>query len=210
MSVSFLQRKRRGILVAVALALGLAGLFVLHLSAAQDLDELTRITTASDSSRGSGNGYLSAGGRWIAFYSDSDFLSQGIPYGQYEIWLYDATAGRLTRVTTATDGDRTSRLPVLSGNGRYVAFDSDSDLLNQGIPEGQFEIWLYDTTAMTLTRVTTATSSDRDSSEPALSADGRYVAFRSDSDFLGHGVPAGKEQIWLYDTVAMTYTRVTR
>ncbi len=64
--------------------------------------------------------------------------------------------GRLTRVTTASDANRYSYDPSLSGDGKVVAFTSDSDLLNEGIADEQYEIWLYDTATMTYTRVTSA------------------------------------------------------
>jgi hypothetical protein len=169
----------------------------------------TRITTASDSNRDSLDPSLSADGTVVAFRSDSDLLGQGILDDQYEIWLYDTTTMTYTRVTTASDSSRASYDANLSADGSVVAFRSDSDILNQSIPDDQSEIWLYDTLAMTYTRVTTASNSNRASLDPFLSADGSIVAFESDSDLLGQGVSAAQREIWLYDTTTMTYTRVT-
>jgi Tol biopolymer transport system component len=159
----------------------------------------TRITTASHDYRDSSRPSLSADGSVVAFVSDSDFLSQGIPNEQLEIWLYDTATMTYTRVTTATgSGERTSWNPILSADGSVVAFSSDSDFLGQGIPPGQLEIWLCDTSTMTYTRVTAA-SDGRDSwLPPSLSADGSVVAFTSDSDFLGQGISPGQWEIWLY------------
>jgi hypothetical protein len=50
-----------------------------------------------------------------------------------------------------------------SADGTKIAFTSDPDYLNQGIEAMQDEVWLFDTRAMTLTRVTTATYGDADS-----------------------------------------------
>jgi Tol biopolymer transport system component len=169
----------------------------------------TRVTTASDPNRWSFYPNLSADGTRVAFVSDSDFFGQGISYMQEEIWLYDTATMTLTRVTTATDPSRSSSSPSLSADGTRVVFESDSDFLGQGIPHEQFEIWLYDTVSGGLTRVTNASDPDRDSRVPSLSADGTVVAFSSDSDLLGQGIPANRPEIWLYDTVMMTYTRVT-
>jgi Tol biopolymer transport system component len=171
---------------------------------------VTRITTAAgDGFRESRNPSLNANGTKVAFRSDSDFLGQGSPEGQFEIWLYDTTMMTLTRVTIASDNTRSSNYPYLSTNGTKLAFASDSDFLGQGIPHGQYEIWLYDTTAATFTRVTTASASNRQSAYPRLNADGTKIAFVSDSDFLGQGVPDDQFEIWLYDTMTMTYTRIT-
>ena len=83
----------------------------------------------------------------------------------------------LARLTTASSSDRSSHDPSLSADGTLVAFYSDSDFLGQGIPVDQFEIWLYNTSTMTYTRVTTASDVNRGSDAVELSADGTVVAF---------------------------------
>ncbi len=170
---------------------------------------VTRITTASDSSRTSFDPDLNANGTKIAFMSDSDFLGQGISFGQYEIWLYDAATLTVTRITTASGPSRFSWDPSINSNGTKIVFYSDSDFLSQGIPAGQNEIWLYDTTQMSLTRVTTASASNRSSFGPQLSFDGSKIVFYSDSDFLGQGIPDQQFEIWLFDTATKSLTRLT-
>jgi Tol biopolymer transport system component len=169
----------------------------------------TRVTTSSHNNRDSYYPRLSANGELVVFYSNSDLLGQGIPDFQDEIWLYDRTTMTYTRVTTSPDASRDSRYPYLNADGTVVAFHSDVDFLGQGIVDEQYEIWLYDRTAMTYTRVTTSADANRDSQYPWLSADGTVVAFQSDADLLGEGVVQGQEEIWLYDTTTMTYTRIT-
>jgi len=169
----------------------------------------TRVTTASDINRGSFSPSLSADGTTLAFYSDSQMLGEEIEVNQDEIWLYDIVTGTLTRLTTASSSDRRSLGPSLSADGRLVAFYSDSDFLGQGIPAGQFEVWLYDTSTITYTRVTTASDVDRYSNTVELSMDGAAVAFQSNSDFLGEGIPAGQREIWMYNTASKTLTRIT-
>ena len=125
-------------------------------------------------------------------------LVLAVALGLVVLGLVTAQGGAtLVRVTTASDGNRDSSWPSLSADGTTVAFQSDSDFLGQGIPDEQYEIWLYDTTTMTLTRVTTASDSHRASHYPSLSADGAIVAFQSDSDFLGQGIPRWQSEIWL-------------
>ncbi len=191
-------------LAAILLLLGLG------LAAAQAPVKLTRVTTASAADRDSRYPSLSGDGTKVAFQSDSQFLGQ-VASGQVEIWLYDTATMTVTRVTTAAGaGNRVSSSPSLSADGARIALHSDSDFLGQGIDDGQFEIWLYDTATMTVTRVTTAAGAgNRDSLYPSLSDDGTVVAFTSDSDFLGQSIPDGQDEIWLYDTATMTVTRVT-
>ena len=159
---------------------------------------VTRITTASALGRDSKALSLSADGKKVAFESDSDFLGQGIADDQYEIWLYDTKTMTVTRVTTASAANRASRYPDLSADGTKVTFESDSDFLGQGIVDNQYEIWLYDTRTMRLTRLTTASTVDRHSYNSSVSADGSRVAFFSDSDFLNQGIQANQDEIWLF------------
>jgi len=196
---------RLGLPPALAAILLLMGL---GLAAAQGPTRLTRITIALGSGhRHSSFPSLSGDGKRIAFVSDSDFLDQGTPRGQREIWLYDTATMTFTRVTS---GVRDSRPPAVNDHGTRVAFSSDNDFLGQSIPEGQYEIWLYDIATKGLTRLTTAAGTgDRYSFNPSPNANGTRVAFYSNSDFLGQGIPDNQSEIWLYDTATMTVTRVT-
>jgi Tol biopolymer transport system component len=171
--------------------------------------DFTRVTT---SNIGGENRFpsLSADGETVAFESNADLLGEGRPNTQYEVWLADINAMKYTRVTTSTGGDtRISTAPSLNADGTIVAFQSDADLLNQGIPQGQDEIWLYDTTSKEYTRITTASETNRNSRHPHISADGNLVVFESDSDFFEEDIPEYQYEIWLYNTTSKEYFRIT-
>lgn len=164
---------------------------------------LTRITTGQ-ADRDSSSPSISDDGRWVAFSGDAELLGHSIPIGQDEIWLYDTESAHLTRLTTGTS-DRESNFPQISGDGTKIAFLSTVDFLDQGIATYQREIWLYDTTTMTVTRVTDGHSSY---ATPNINHDGSKLTFHSEGDFLNESLSSGNE-IWLYDTASMTVTRVT-
>lgn len=105
--------------------------------------KFTRITQASDSNRDSYGVSISADSTKIAFSSDSDFLGQGIPDDQEEIWLYHTATMTLTRITTASSPLRDSTTASMSADGTTIAFNSNSDFFGQGILTDQLEIWLY-------------------------------------------------------------------
>jgi Tol biopolymer transport system component len=183
-----------------------------------DTMSLTRATHASPPYRASYTPHISDDGKRIVFYSEADFHGEGIPIEQYEVWAYDVEAGELTRITRASGPDRDSVGPRISGDGTRVVFYSDSDFLNEGIPDGQFEIWLYDMETAQLTRVTRASGDDRYSRKPSINRDGSRIAFESNSDFLGQGIKYFQHEIWLCemphaangdDPMPMPLTRVT-
>ena len=223
---------------------------------------LTRITRASDPQRSSINPSISADGAAVVFESDSDLLGEGLPRGQREIWHHDVASGRttrltraagagvsgnavidadgttvvfqsnaafdaggtpgrsadiwmadtatgaLTRVTRAGEG-RSTRRPAIDANATRVAFESNADLLGQGAPANQVEIWLYDVPARQFTKVTSTSDPSRANEAPHLSADGRLLVFHSDADLLKEGRPDSVDEIWLYDVTAAKLRRLT-
>lgn len=91
------------------------------------------------------------------------------------------------RISTATDGkpgEYPSTLPAMSRDGRMIAFDSASWNLMSPVRLSSLvhQILIYDAQTATLTIATRGSDGvvgNADSTEPAISADGRFVAFAS-------------------------------
>lgn len=87
------------------------------------------------------------------------------------------------------EADRVSEDSSISGDGRYVAFESDAtNLLGVGVDtNNQCDIFVYDRTLNTIERVSVdaggAQANDR-SRDPSISSDGTYVAFESEASNL--------------------------
>lgn len=92
-------------------------------------------------------------------------------------------------------GNGNSHRPSLSADGRYVAFESAASDLVVGDTNGEQDVFVMDRTTGVVTRVSVAsngTQASAMSGEPAISADGRYVAFVSRSGlspFDSNGLP---------------------
>lgn len=163
--------------------------------------ELRRLTHASGPDRRSRRPIISADGSIIVFYSDSDFLNEGIADGQYEIWLYTVETGELTRITESFGGSCFNLFPEISADGSTIVFYSNCDANNEGIQEDQIEIWLYQRADERLQRLTRASAGGRTSSGCVLSYDGSIVAFNSDSALLGKDIADDQFEIWLWQAL---------
>ncbi len=141
---------------------------------------------------------LSADGRYLVFASAAAHLvvGQTDTNGALDVFLFDKVTLQATLVsrrtgTTATTGSGTSDRPVISADGRWVAFRSTAtDLVaGQMEPNVAANVFLFDrTTGFTLLvshyNGVPARAGNRNSDLPVLSADGRHVAYESQSTDL--------------------------
>ena len=171
--------------------------------------EFTRVTTTLAESRASSRPALNADGTRVCFDSDADFLGEGVAAGQYEIWLYDVTADELTRVTNSPAEDRNCLNAAISGDGSVIAFRSDYDFYDEGILDGQTEIWIYHVGTGVLERATWTFEAGRANLIPSISADGSTIAFYSDVDFLGDGIVDNQFEVWLFKLAVSAFVRLT-
>ena len=157
---------------------------------------VTRASVAADGTQGNAFSYapsLSADGRTVAFHSRATSLVPGDTDSTSDIYVKNVNTGGIVRASTATDGREVSgdsTDAVLSADGRFVAFRSQSSGLVPGDTNGRADIFVKDLQSGFIVRVSTAadgTQSNGDSSFPAISADGLSVAFYSDADNLVPG-----------------------
>jgi Tol biopolymer transport system component len=101
---------------------------------------------------------------------------------------------------------------VASADGRYVVFESTADNLSDADNDAFVNIFLRDREAGTTELVSRATGAvgagaDADSTSPAISPEGRYVAFESRATNLGD--PDGDLDVFLRDLETDTTTVVS-
>lgn len=131
-------------------------------------------------------------GRYVAFVSDATDLVPGDTNQIADVFVRDLQAGTTTLASVGavlTNGaavaNCSSQSPVISADGRYVAFFSTATNLVPGVPTGG-DVYVRDLIGGT---TTWASASARTGSglhtnqlisfNPALSADGQFVAFES-------------------------------
>jgi hypothetical protein len=124
---------------------------------------------------------VSADGRFVAFGSDASDLVPGDDNGVTDVFVRDTVLGTTTRVSVDSNGnqaDGRSVYPVISDDGRYVSFTSESDNLVGGSLFKEDRIYVHDMQTGTTTLVSAPHSSSVFSD---LSPDGRYVTYWSDN-----------------------------
>jgi Tol biopolymer transport system component len=181
----------------------------------------TRVSIASDGAQANGYSYspsISADGRYVAFRSDATNLVPDDTNGSYDIFVHDRRTGLTTRVSMAGDGTQAnghSYSPAVSADGRFVAFKSEATNLVPMVPgdsNGVADIFVHDRSSGLTTRASVAgdgTQANGPSSEPAISADGRYVAFESSAANLVAGDTNGKDDVFVHDRRTGATTRVS-
>lgn len=215
------MRRRRGrvgaALTTVALA---AGLVVVPAGTASALTGPAGIIRVSVSTAGTPADVdtpgltrpsVSSDGRYIAFDSSANLATNAEDGG---VFVRDTSAGTTASASLRLDGmsDDQSDTPAISGDGRYVAFVSDSTGLVAGGNGNFSQVFLRDRATATTTRVSSKPNGNQASDEsghPSLSNDGRFIAFESDSPGLVTGDANEWTDVFVRDRVANTTKRVS-
>jgi hypothetical protein len=148
-----------------------------------------RISVSSGGQEGdgeSGSPAISSTGRYVAFSSFASNLVSGDTNNASDIFVMDRDTGVLQRVSVSSSEAQAiggSHDPVISTNGRYVAFYSSANNLVAGDTNGKFDVFVRDIVDGETWRVsisTNGTQGNHDSwGKVSISGDGRRVAFSS-------------------------------
>jgi hypothetical protein len=154
---------------------------------------------------------INADGRYVAFRSFATNLLPVATSGNAQIYFaltcllpetgcVRGTVGMISRDPGGLAGNASSAAASMSASGRYVAFQSDATNLVAGDSNAHRDVFLRDTcvgepasancspSTIRISLPDQGGQADDDSSNPAVSADGRYVAFVSKATNLLHGV----------------------
>jgi Tol biopolymer transport system component len=178
----------------------------------------TRISVATNGTPGNAQSYypsVSADGHYVAFDSIANNLVSGDTNNHWDVFLHDTLSGTTTLVSVNSSwvqGNFQSGSPSISADGRYVAFDSYASNFVSGDANGMSDVFLRDTQANTTTRISVTSNgveANESSDAASISADGRYVAFRSRATNLVSGDTNGTMDVFLRDTQTGTTSRLS-
>ena len=177
-----------------------------------------RVSVSSSGAEGNSTSYkamLSADGSTVAFQSYATNLVAADGNGVADAFVHELASGATTRVSVdsaGVEGNGESDAPVVSADGRYVAFHSSATNLVSGDTNGKKDVFLRDRVAGKTSRVSVDSSGgqlDGDAILPAISRDGRYVLFHTLAKTLDPIDTDSRFDVYLHDTASGTTTLVS-
>ena len=164
------------------------------------------ISSTGELGNGSSNSpSISADGRFVAFASEATNLIPDDTNGVTGIFVHDRLTGETTRVSISTNGEQAngpSNIPAISGNGRYVAFQSEAANLVPADTNGVSDIFVHDRLTGETKRVSVGINGEQAngaSSNVTIAYDGRYLAYQTMASNLVRSDDNGTWDVYIYD-----------
>ena len=174
--------------------------------------------------RASRYGSISSDGHFVAFESAARNLAPDDRDRSADVYVRDLASGTTTLGSRANGpagakANRSARAPSISGDGRLVAFTSEASNLTRADRDHNTDVFVRDLSSSTTALVSRASGAHGAKGHgewgnalygPAISADGRFVAFTSQAGNFSPRDYYHTADVFLRDLVADTTTLVTR
>jgi len=177
-----------------------------------------RVSVAGDGTQGndmSQSPSISNDGVLVAFMTTATNLVPGDTNNLADIYVFDRSSGVPSRISIGIGGSQSngsSSAPNISTDGRFVAFQSEASNLVANDTNYSYDCFVHDRTMGVTERVSVSSSGEQGngwSGYPVLSADGRFVVFRSFAGNLVPGDANGVPDIFIHDRQTHVTERVS-
>jgi Tol biopolymer transport system component len=178
----------------------------------------SRVSLSALSHEGDGDSFvtdMTPAGRFVAFASDAANLVPADMNGVRDVFLRDRATGITFRPSVSDawkEGNGPSSYGVVSDDGRIVAFSSEASNLASGDENGARDIFVRDRTR-SVTYLVSATrrakAGNGASDFPAISGDGRFIAFTSHASNLVKNDTNEAADVFLHDLATRRTERVS-
>lgn len=189
-------------------------------------DTTERISVGSDGAEANSDSYgpyISYDGRYVVFTSSAENLVANDQNNKNDVFIRDRKTGTTSIVSVSTNGVQGNEAGFavgISGNGKFVVFESDaSTIVDSDTNQGQ-DIFLHEVLSGNTSRISVSTDGTEARSGNRftyswfgdITSDGRYIAFTSDaknlipgSELTRFGYP---NYVYIHDTQNATTTPV--
>lgn len=147
--------------------------------------ELESMTSSGNAPNADSSGAsMSQDMRYVVFASEASDIVPGDVNMASDVFLRDRTLGTTIRISNSPGQvvDTASNDPGISRDGRFVVFASRASDLVPGDTNGVADVFLYEIATGLVSQVSRpslTTQGNAESFAPSISADGRYIAFRT-------------------------------
>lgn len=189
----------------------------------------SRVSVSTSGAQADDTGFTSQGvsadGRFIAFSSRASNLVPGDTNESPDVFVRDTVKDVTRRVSVGSAGQQGSCdidpnvddcigsiFPAISADGRFVTFRSAAPNLVPGDTNDEIDVFVRDRLAGVTRRVSVGSNGRQgnfSSSQSAISADGRFVAFRSGATNLVRGDTNGTPDVFVRDRAKGVTRRVS-
>lgn len=184
----------------------------------QQMQRISLVSVSEKGHQGNGPSYfssISSDGRFVAFHSEASNLVAGDNNNAPDIFVRDRRSGQTTRVSISSNGEEAngaSQLNSISGDGRYVAFQSFARNLVE-MDGWQSHAYLHDRRDRQTSLVSVSSDGTPGNNHSAggldISGTGRFVTFSSAADNLVVDDTNGESDVFVHDRVTGQTTRVS-
>lgn len=167
---------------------------------------------------GSTHPTISADGRYVVFDSLAANLVPSDTNNDWDVFLHDRQTGSTTLTSVNSGGQQADGRAVngaISGDGRYVVFDSNAANLVSNDTTGNWDVFVHDLHSGVTERVSVASDGTQGNdwslahgAYQAISSDGRFVVFESNASDLVAGDTNGDADVFVHDRVSGATVRL--
>jgi len=160
----------------------------------RQLGQTTRVSVDSSGAQTSGDEWtnfgglaISGDGRFVVFTSNVTSLVTGDTNGAEDVFVHDRQTGATTRISVSSSGEQSNASSYsgsISGDGQLIAFTSGATNLVSDDTNGVSDVFVHNLSTGETTRASIGPDgqqADKVSRGPAISGNGRYVAFSSEA-----------------------------
>lgn len=174
-----------------------------------------RVSVGSDGTEGDRSSQepaISGDGQFIVFASHAANLVAADPNGNGgDLFIHDQTTQQTVRLPITFDWWGADNVAI-SDDGRFITFDSFDANVIPGDSNGVTDVFLFDGQSGVVERVSLSNDSIQaggESRQAAVSADGRFIVFRSEAANLVDGDSNNLPDVFVRDRVWGTTVRVS-